>query len=76
MLAIETFVFPRQISDWASKSLCLGLLTPQLMVNITYTILDLGPAALHSVRPPSLRVIYVADKYLIFIDYSAVWFKA
>jgi hypothetical protein len=51
-------------------------LTPQLMANITYTDLELDPAAIYSVRPPSLRVIYVADKYLIFIDYSAVWFEA
>jgi hypothetical protein len=54
---------------------CPGLLTPQLMINFTYTDLELGPAAIYSVRPPSLRVIYVADKYLIFID-SAVWFEA
>jgi hypothetical protein len=46
------------------------------MANITYTDLELDPAAIYSVRPPSLRVIYVADKYLIFIDYSAVWFEA
>jgi hypothetical protein len=45
------------------------------MVNITYTILELGSAAVYSVRPSSLRVIYVADKYLNFIDYSAVWFE-
>jgi hypothetical protein len=45
------------------------------MVNVTYTTL-LDPAAICSVRPPSLRVIYVADMYLISIDYPAVWFEA
>jgi hypothetical protein len=46
------------------------------MTNITYAMLELDPASIFSVRTPFLRVIYVADKYLIFLDYSAVWFEA
>ena len=46
------------------------------MMNTTYNILELGPAAIYSVRHLSLQVIYVADKHLISIDYHAVWFEA